>query len=172
MNVTHLTPPVQRIEFEDVFRTTIVEFDERHLYVRRRNGHMQLGTSTRLLHQLSPAITDDYSNDPEAARQVRVSWLFFLGAIVVFFSDYNAGIPLLAPALLLVWLVVFGFNIGATLPKRSLAVNDDYGMQVVRILEAPAGDDAEATRRKAFALALGKAIVDAKQMEYGLTARG
>lgn len=172
MNVTHLTPSIQRIEFDDIWRTTIVEFDDRHLYVRRRNGPMELGTSTRLLHHLSPAITDDYSNDPDSARKVHMSWLFLLGAIVVFFSDHNAGIPLLAPALLLVWLVLFGFNINATLPKRSLAVNDDFGALVVRILEAPAGDDAGATRRKAFAIALGKAIEDAKRNEYGLAGRG
>ena len=118
MNISQLSPSVNRIEFEDGGRTTIVEFDERHIYVSRRKWHIELGTTTRLLHQLSKTISPASTNEPSAANEVRGSWLWLLGAIVVYFSNYSASIPLLAPALGLVWLVKFSLNIRAAMACR------------------------------------------------------
>lgn len=168
MNISQLSPSVNRIEFEDGGRTTIVEFDERHIYVSRRKWHIELGTSTRLLHQLSKTISPASTNEPSAANEVRGSWLWLLGAIVVYFSNYSASIPLLAPALGLVWLVKFSLNIRAAIPKDWLVVNDDWGMVVVQI-RAPGGESGGSSRHQMFVHALSRAIETAKQKEYGLS---
>ena len=171
MTVTKIGTSPQRLEFEDSGRTTIVEFDKRHIFVKQKKWHIELGTSTRLLHHLSPAISSDYSNDPDAAKRIRTSWLFLFGAIVVYFSDYNASIPLLAPALLLLWLLVFLPNGRRALPKRWLVVNDEYGILVVRIRAAAKEHEASASLEQAFVESLRKAIDDAKQKEYGLVSQ-
>lgn len=166
MAVTRLRAAHPRLEFEDSGRTTIVEFDKRHLYVRQKKWQIDLGTSTRLLHHLSPVISSEFSNDSEAATQVRSSWLFLVGAVVVYFSDHNASIPLLSPALLLLWLLVFVPNIRKAWPKQWLMVNDEYGIFVVRIRAAK--HETPASPEQIFVEALSKAIEDAKQKEYGL----
>jgi hypothetical protein len=167
MNVSKLSPSVNRIEFDDNGRTTIVEFDDRHIIVSRKKWHIELGTSTRLLHQLSKTISPARTNDPSAAAEVRSSWLWLLGAVVTYFSSYNVGIPLLAPALGLVWLIKFSINIRAAIPKDWLAVNDDWGILVVQI-RAPGGENGGSSRSEMFANTLSKAIETAKQKEYGL----
>ena len=171
MTVTKIGTLPQRLEFEDSGRTTIVEFDKRHIFVKQKKWHIELGTSTRLLHHLSPAISSDFSNDAEAAMRVRSSWLFLLGAIVVYFSDYNASVPLLAPALLLLWLLVFLPNSRRSWPKRWLVVNDEYGVLVVRIRAAAKERESSASLEQAFVENLRKAIEDAKQKEYGLASQ-
>jgi hypothetical protein len=168
MNVSKLSPSVNRIEFDDHGRTTIVEFDDRHISVSRKKWHIELGTTTRLLHQLSKTISLARTNDPSAAAEVRSSWLWLLGAIVAYFSSFNASIPLLAPALGLVWLIKFSLNIRAAVPKDWLTVNDDWGILVVQI-RVPRGQGGGSSRYELFAHALSKAIETAKQKEYGLT---
>lgn len=170
MNVSKLSPSINRIEFDDNGRTTIVEFDDRHIIVSRKKWHLELGTSTRLLHQLSTTISPARTNDPSAAAEIRSSWLWLLGAVVTYFSSYNSGIPLLAPALGLVWLLKFSLNIRAAIPREWLAVNDDWGILVVqlRVLGREIGGP---SRSELFAQTLSKAIETAKQKEYGLAER-
>ena len=170
MNVTKIVIPSQRLEFADSGRTTIVEFDKRHLFVKQKKWHIELGTSTRLLHHLSPAISHEFSNDPEAAIRIRSSLFCLLGAIVIYYSDYNARIPLLAPVLFLLWLLVFLRNIRRSWPKWWLVVNDEYGAVVVRIRSAREGATS-ASPENTFVENLRKAVEDAKQKEYGLAAQ-
>jgi len=169
MNVTKLERPLQRIEFDHAGRTTIVEFDDRQMSVRHKKWHIELGTSTRLLHHLSTTISHEFASNSDATRQIRFSWLWLLGAIVAYFSEYNASIPLLAPALLFVWLLIFLPNIRNAVPKWWLSVNDDYGILVVRILTDRPSSDGGSSKQEAFVNGLRKAIEVAKQKEYGLT---
>jgi hypothetical protein len=169
MSVTKLERPVRRIEFDHAGRTTIVEFDDRQISVRNKKWHIELGTSTRLLHHLSTTISQEFAHDSDAGNRIRSSWLWLTGAVVIYFSEYNASIPLLAPALLLTWLLIFLPNIRKSCPRWWLSVNDDFGMLVVRILTNRPDSDGHSSKHEAFVSQLRKAIELAKQKEYGLT---
>jgi hypothetical protein len=168
MSVTKLERPLQRMEFDHAGRTTIVEFDHRQISVRRKKWHIELGTSTRLLHHLSTTISHEFAGDSVATNRVRTSWLWLLGAIVIYFSDLSTSIPLLAPALLMGWLFIFLPNVRSSIPKWWLSVNDDFGLPVVRILTERPNPGSDFSRQQTFVNGLCKAIEVAKQKEYGL----
>lgn len=168
MNVKRLERPVQKIEFDHAGRKTIVEFDDRQISVRHTKWHLELDTSARLLHHLSTSIPHEFTSDGEAVRKVRISWFWLIGAIVVYFSDYNGSIPLLAPALLLLWLVFLLPNARNAMPRWWLSINDDYGTLLVRIRTVRPGSEDDPSKQEAFVTALRRAIEVAKQKEYGL----
>ena len=167
MNVSKLNPLVNRFEFFDDGRTTIIEFDDRHIFVTRKKWHIEHYTSTRLLHELSKTISPARANDPSAAEEIQRSWLWLLSAIVFYFSTHTASIPLLAPALGLVWLIKFSLNIRSATPRDWLVVNDDWGTPVVQI-RFTGRENGGPSRCELFAHTLSKAVETAKQKEYGL----
>jgi hypothetical protein len=167
MNVVTLDQPLTRFEFKHLLVNTALEFDERHLYVRREQAGVTLGTETSLLHRLSPKIVRGFSNDPAGAKGIRRSFLYLAAALAIFFSDYNAHIPLFAPLLSVAGLFNFAINVRIAWPYHWLIVKDEFGRNVVKL---PATKDSKFSnpRQAAFVASLKKAIEDAKQKEYGL----
>src|SRR3546814_1808660 len=60
------------------------------LSVRHKKWHIELGTSTRLLHHLSTTISHEFAGNSDATKQIRSSWLWLLGAAVAYFSEYRS----------------------------------------------------------------------------------
>ena len=168
MNVTKIVISTQRLEFKDCGRSITVEFDKRHLFVKKRKWEIDLGTSTSLLHLLSPAISLEFSNDSNAVKRVRSSLIFLLGAIVFYFSEYNDRVPLMAPSLLLLWLIEFLPNMRRAWARWWLVVNNEFGEHVVRIRAKRRESTDPTSPEQVFVANLRKAIEDAKQKEYGL----
>ena len=60
------------------------------------------------LHGLSPRLRETSGRSAGIGTAARVSFLLVAASVIIFFSDYNKAIPLLAPFLLLLgvwWLV-------------------------------------------------------------------
>ena len=164
-NILKFEPPSKKCEFTHRGVVTTVSFDERHMHLHHKRWATH-DASAHLLHQLSPKILEHYGNDSDAATYIRAAWILLLAAVVVYFSDYNDRIPLLAPALALLWLVFFSANIKRAWPYTWLVVTDEYGGQVIK-LRAPDPQDIDTkARQDGFIGNLSKAIEAAKQKEY------
>ena len=155
----------KKCEFPHRNVVTTLTFDERHLHLHHKRWATH-DASAHLLHQLSPRILEHYGNESGATTQIRIAWVLLLAAIVVYYSDYNEHIPLLAPAFALLWLLVFSANIKRAWPYTWLVVTDEYGGQVAKLRAADAAAVEIKARQVEFIGNLSKAIETAKQKEY------
>lgn len=162
--ILHIAPPVQNHRYRHLGWVTQVSFDERDLFIQQTLGLLERRSSYHL-HNLSPEIPQERVSDDDAMIQVRRSWLYLLAAVVVYFSAIHPAVPLLAPALALLWAVTFGVNLRQAWPYRWFVIRDEFGAVVTRMRVT---DDTEAdrTRQELFVRSLGKAIESAKQREY------
>ena len=77
------------------------------LVVEWRSG-MDLSKTCWPLHGLSPKLREMSGRSSGTGTSVRVSFLLIAASVILFFSDYNKAIPLLAPFLLFLgawWLI-------------------------------------------------------------------
>lgn len=163
--VSKLRPKHTRYEYRIGWRRMVLEFDERYLHEHweERSG---FGTRTSLLHYLSPRFARVREMDPDAMRHTRIGGGLLLAAIVVFFSAYNASIPLLAPVLLLLSLGPLILGLRHIRPRTWTYIYDDDGNYVTGILIEDAESDEAVMRREGFENALAESIENAKQKEY------
>lgn len=163
--VTELRPGSQRYEFSHLGQDTVLMFDDRYLIKEWKNG-ITKGKNTFLLHRLSPNIVEETIINSESLKLVRLSWVLLIAATVVFFSTYNSNIPLLAPALAGIGVVLLVANIRKTWPRDWSLVYDEYNYKQVAI---PIIDDDEETskdtERHKFIRSLSDAIEVAKKKE-------
>ncbi|MBK7664795.1 MAG: hypothetical protein IPJ21_14875 [Sterolibacteriaceae bacterium] len=68
-------------------------------YTEWKRG-MDCAKSVASLHGLSSNLTETVGRSQSTTRTLRISMLLMASSVVVFFSDYNNSIPLLAPFLL------------------------------------------------------------------------
>lgn len=162
--ILHIAPPVQSHQYRHLGWRTQVSFDERDVFIQQKLGVLERRSSYHL-HNLSPAIPQERVSDEDAVERVRRSWLYLLAAVVVYFSDINTAVPLLAPVLALLWLVTFVANLRQAWPYRWYVVRDEFGAVVARMRVT---DDTESdrTRQQLFVKSLSGAIESAKQREY------
>lgn len=69
---------------------------------------MDCANSSHPLYGMSPDLIETVGRSPETTKAVRVSLGLLASAVIIFFSDFNKTIPLLAPFFLLLggwWLV-------------------------------------------------------------------
>lgn len=162
--ILHIAPPVQSHQYRHLGWRIHVSFDERDLFIQQTLGLLERRSSYHL-HNLSPAIPQERVSDEDAMVQVRRSWLYLLAAVVVYFSDINAAVPLLAPVLGGLWLVIFAANLRHAWPYRWFVVRDEFGAAVAR-MRVTDHTEADRTRQEAFVRSLSGAIESAKQREY------
>ncbi len=163
--VSELRPKHTRYEYRIGWRRLVLEFDERYLY-ERWEDRAGFGSRVYLLHYLSPRFARVREMDPDATRNTRIGAGLLLAAVVVFFSTYNADIPLLAPVLLLASLGPLALGLRHIKPKTWNYIYDDDGNYVTGILVEDAESEKDTVRREGFENALAEAIESAKQKEY------
>jgi hypothetical protein len=163
--VAELRPKQTRHDYRVGWRRMALEFDERFLFERweDRSG---FGTRTYLLHYLSPKFARVRELDPDAVKNTRIGGGLLLAAVVVFFSAYNADIPLLAPVLLLLGLAPLIQGLYQIRPKTWTYIYDDDGNYVTGIVIENRESEEATSRREGFEQALAEAIESAKQKEY------
>lgn len=162
--VLHIAPPVQNHRYRHLGWTTQVSFDERDLFMQQTAGLLERRSSYHL-HNLAPDIPQERVSDEDAVLQFRRSWLYLLAAVVVYFSDIQGAVPLLAPVLGLLWILTAVISLRRAWPYRWYVVRDEFGAVVTRMRVT---DDTESdrTRQELFVKNLSRAIERAKQREY------
>lgn len=165
--IVKLEPPTRTYHFSHLGKGSTLSFDERRLYVRTERG-VTKGTATYLLHHLSPRIEEECLNESGATTMVRVAWGLLLAAIVVYFSEVQEAMPLLAPALALLWIIMFAANCRQAWPYDWLTVGDEYGRTVATIRAVSAEQPAEKEKLERFVRNLTAAIEEARKNEYSL----
>lgn len=142
-----------------------LEFDERYLYERWQNM-LSRGEKSYLLHDLSPKLVHWTHINESSLSWVKWGGLLMLAAVVVFFSDLQVSMPLLAPSLVLLGLVPLIRGCLDILPRQWTYVHDDDGNFVLSI-PVPHNENVEEKRsRQTFETQLTNAIENAKQKEY------
>ncbi|MYL28144.1 MULTISPECIES: hypothetical protein [Halomonadaceae] len=126
-----------------------LSFDERYLY-EEQNGFGGNTQKVHLLHRLSPKLREEYIGSQKATDQVRKGWLLLLGAAVIFFSEFRSQIPLLAPSLSVIGLLVLAYNIPKAWPRHWTKVCDDWDCLVSAIPHKEGDSDNQAGERAAF----------------------
>ncbi|RLA40553.1 MAG: hypothetical protein DRR06_17305 [Gammaproteobacteria bacterium] len=133
-------------------------FDKHVFYNNWRHGPDE-GTSSIPLNQLSRHHTLTQGRPDGFTRKFQIAGAFIAGAIIVYFSDFNHSIPLLAPAL-------FIYGAGRTvcmwsdvLPKKWTIIRYNNGEQASSIVH----NNSDKERIK-FETALSQAIDDAKDI--------
>jgi len=132
-------------------------FDESCFYYGNK-GRFSSGKIPYLLENLSPQFGYARTYDMEKIRMLRVLLILAISSCVVFFSDYNDKIPLLAPVLLLMALIPFIGNLSNFRPNSWVRIYDDTGAYETSI-PIPRNETAEESQnRKNFLTALSKRI--------------
>ncbi len=142
-----------------------LRFDERYLYEHWHN-RFSSGDRFHLLHDLSPKLACWTHISESSLHALKWGAVLLLAAGVVFFSDYHARVPLLAPSLFLAGLVPALRGLIGILPKTWTYIYDDEGNYIASI-PVPKNESAlQRQQREAFERQLSTAIETAKQKEY------
>lgn len=164
-NVTELKPARSSLEYLYNGRKVALSFDERYLYEEWSKG-ITKGKTAYLLYRLSPNIFEETVISTEYSRSIRTGWALLLASAIIFFSDYNMKIPLLAPVLCVVGLYFVVSNFRKAWPKETVTVYDDLNYEQV-VIPVPKRDDGDfKPARDAFVSSLVSAIEEAKRKEY------
>ncbi len=78
------------------------------LFFTEWKSGMDSARSSYPLYGLSPDLTETVGRSQQTTKTLRISASLVVSSVIIFFSEYNKGIPLLAPFLLVVggwWLV-------------------------------------------------------------------
>ncbi len=162
-NVTRLKPRLTRLSLSNRTYKKILSFDSNFLYEDWSRG-MQSGSNTYPLHQLIPKLHYTSGTDSHILKVFRTSALCVLASIIVYFSDYNAKIPLLAPALLLIGLPFCVHALLDIRPKTWTLVSDEYGDTATNFVHSYCEDQEQ---RECFEESLVDAIRKAR-LRYDL----
>ncbi len=160
--VAQLFPKRNRYTSTHHGRTTTHEFDENNLTIEWHHGSLS-GSSSALLSRLSPRLMSETSIDNDSLSNTRHGLLFMLAGFVIYFSEFNASIPLLAPALGLVGLLPLISGLKNLRPTTWTRIYDDYGNIESSI---PCRKDGPDKERLFFEESLSKAIERAHDAEY------
>ncbi len=142
-----------------------LRFDERYLYEHWHN-RLSSGDKFHLLHDLSPKLARWTHIGESSLQALKLGGLLLLAAAVVFFSDYHARVPLLAPSLLAAGLVPALRGLLGILPRTWTYIYDDEGNYIASIPVPRNESTSMKQRREAFEQQLAAAIENAKQKEY------
>ncbi len=160
-NVTRIYPQRNRLVTKDGQTVTTYEFDDQMLYVEWRRGGLS-GTRSFPLSRLSPRMLTDTSIDDKSLKQVRFGLLSLLAATVIWFSDIQPHIPLLAPALGLIGAIPLLGGLRNIVPRTWTRICDDYGNVETSI---PCSPDINDSERESFVRSLTRAIERARESE-------
>ncbi|MGK0445466.1 MAG: hypothetical protein ACJA1U_002413 [Bermanella sp.] len=116
------------------------------------------GKTPYLLENLSPKFGYGKSYDMEKIKMLRVLFILAISSLVIFFSEYNEKIPLLAPVLLLMAVIPFLSNLNNFTPTSWVRIYDDTGGYETSIPVPRNETTEESEKRKIFLTALSKKI--------------
>ena len=164
-NITRLSQEKPQFETHYFKQSTRFEFDERYLY-ESWNSKYSTGSKHYLLHDLSPKLALWRHREESSVHKLKWGLFFTLSAIIVWFSIYNAKLPLLAPVLLTSGVLFLGFALFSIKPKSWTYIYDDDGNYVSSIRINQNETDNIRQNREDFQNLLITAIEKAKQKEY------
>ena len=128
-------------------------------------GRLSSSETPYLIENLSPKFGYSEAFNMEKMKMLRVLFILAISSCVIFFSDYNDKVPLLAPVLLLMALVPFIANIRNFTPTSWVRVYDDTGAYETSIPIPNNETDEESEKRKNFLSVLSKKIQDSYENE-------
>ncbi len=163
-NIKTLTPKVTEIAYEHRKTKRRLWFDDRYLYEEWGISALK-GNNSFLLHRLSPNIVKESISDPSSVKKVQKSFLLFTLSVVIYYSDYQSKIPLLAPALFLYGSLLF-FSIKNAWPRTWVSIYDDFNYKQAGIVIPSNETPAQKDKREAFIGGLKVAIETARSKEY------
>jgi hypothetical protein len=151
----HMSEKIHRISYEaacgrDQYRYW---FDDKYIYREWSKGP-DFSKDFFPLDDLSEEYAQAASRPKSVSEGIRNAVSYIMGAVVVFFSEFNAQIPLLAPVLLLLGISRFSSNYPWLFPKKWTVVRYHGGGDAFYILHGDR-DDKERTE---FENALAEAI--------------
>ncbi|MCW8932259.1 MAG: hypothetical protein OQL19_18750 [Gammaproteobacteria bacterium] len=152
-------------EFEHLGTQTKLSTDDRYLFHEWEKGAIK-GKTSHLLHRLSPNINIETIVDDVALKKIRISWVLIVSAIIIFFSDYNDKIPLLAPFLAGYGLLAIGLNIKHSWPKDCALIKDNYNYKLIMIPQLENESQDEKEKRESFLFFLTNKIEEATRKEF------
>ena len=117
--------------------------------------------STLSLQGLSPRLVVEIERHSGTVKTIRFSALAIALAAVVFFSDYNSSIPLLAPLLFGVGLIKFLNGVRHIYPRSWTVIRNTAGEEVRSLLQPKEKGEAWST----FEKVLSETIVAANRNE-------
>ncbi|MEM6807652.1 MAG: hypothetical protein AAGA41_05095 [Pseudomonadota bacterium] len=153
-NIRALNAPRREIEFDWQLGRYTLRYDDTTLAVEWAiNGRRRVSRHDLLL--LSPLFIEDAIRVDTLVQPLRRAGLFAAGAVITWFSEINAMVPLLAPALSLVslaWLIRLVVEWRATGARTVIC--DSNGDEVIDIPH----ERTEADHRRGFEAGLRRAI--------------
>lgn len=130
-------------------------FDD-HYFIREWRHGQDEGTMSISLDQLSNNFSISQGRPEGFVERLRIAGYFVAGAIIIYFSDYNESIPLLAPAFLIYGVSRIINMWSDVLPKTWTIIPYKSSGQTEAILHTESN-----RKREKFEVALSKAIQDA-----------
>lgn len=158
------TLPVERrlLEYIDRMASTRLKFDERSLTIEKNRGP-QSESFVHDLWRLNPNISIGKASNDYALSNLRSGGVLLGSGIIVFFSDFNSMIPLLAPALGILGFIQLVSVIIAWNRGVYSRIYSDYGDLLLSIPHKGI-DESE---RESFEKTLVTSIKEARSRSYG-----
>ena len=135
-------------------------FDSDHYYRSWSDGADE-GESSYPLHKLSSKYSRTKGRSDGVTEKIKISTIIMLASIVIYFSDYNEKIPLLAPVLLLLGIIRIYSIRNDILPSTWTIIRYENGEEATYIVHG--NEDNE--ERISFEKSLADAIVKANKNE-------
>lgn len=139
-------------------------FDDICFYSAHK-GKFSSGKTPYQLENLSPKFGYSKSYNMEKIKMLRVLFILAISSCVIYFSEYNAKIPLLAPVLFLMAAIPFINNLNNFTPTSWVRIYDDTGAYETSIPVPSNETTEESEQRKLFLTALSKKIEESYDEE-------
>ena len=163
--VAEIATTRKRLEVEHRGRSTLLEFDEEYLYERWRTWQGS-GENAYPLRRLSPILRRGRSDTSVYINRARMGFAFLIAAVVIYFSEYHAKIPLAAPVLALLSIAPLISGARGSFPATCVQICDDYNTVEAWIPVADEADDGGLAIQEQFLNGLVSAIEAARDDYY------
>jgi len=161
----HKLPAKLSYDYKFKHELITIEFDKRYLY-QKWSSRISKGSKAYLLHDLSPKLTTSYHIGEKSLSTLRWACTLLLLAVIVFFSEYQVKIPLLAPSAAGLGILLLIKGIFDFLPRSWSILYDDDDILIIPMLIDKNETSQRQTQRLLFEQRLSEAIENAKQQEY------
>ena len=155
---------IDKLKIEIKKETFEFSFDETCFYVEHKTKFSS-GKKPYILENLCPNFGFDTNYNMAKLGMLRILLILAISSVVVFFSDYNEKIPLLAPVLLLMATGPFIGNFKYFFPVTWVRIYDDMGSYETAIPVPDNESEEDANKRKVFLEALSQKIVKINEPE-------
>lgn len=163
--ITQIRPHKPVYAYSSSDKSTTLEFDKRYLY-EKWNSRSSKGTKAYVLHDLSPKLVHWRHIGENSLSTLKWAGLFLLSALIIFYSDYQYKIPLLAPSMLIIGITMLLKALNDIRPRSWTYIYDDEGNFVTSLLIDNRESKERQQQRHSFETHLSKSIELAKQQEY------